>query len=294
MSKNEIIQSEEIQSLIYSIRGLQVMLDRNLAKLYNVETRVLNQAVKRNWGRFPVEFCFQLTDKEFEDWKSQIVMSNEDKMGLRRPPYAFTEQGVAMLSSVLHSETAIKVSIRIMNAFVGMRRFILSNAQVFQRLDTLELKQIETDNKVEKVLNALSETNIKPKQEIFFEGQIFDAHKFISDLIRSAKRSIILIDNYIDEGVLTLFTKRGKGVLLQIYTKKITRQLALDSDKFKKQYPPMKISEFGKSHDRFMIIDDKTVYHIGASLKDIGKKWFAFSKMDIEAVDMLEKLKKQD
>ena len=290
MSGSELVKNEEIRSRIYTIRGLQVMIDRDLASLYDVETRTLNQAVKRNSERFPDEYCFQLNDEEFSNWKSQIVMSNEDRMGLRRAPYAFTEQGIAMLSAVLRSETAIKVSIRIINAFVAMRRLIASNAQIFQRLDTLEIKQLETDQKIDHVLNAMECKEIQPKQGIFFDDQIFDAYKFVADLIRTAQRSITIIDNYVDDTVLTHLTKRNKGVNVTIFTKTISKQLALDIKKFNAQYPPIDIKEFKNSHDRFIIIDDKTVYHFGASLKDLGKKWFAFSKMDIGAIEMLTRL----
>lgn len=287
---NSILEISKIQKQIYTIRGLQVMLDRDLAVLYSVETRVLNQAVKRNLERFPTEFCFQLTEDEFENWKSQIVMSNEDKMGLRRPPYAFTEQGVAMLSAVLRSETAVRIIVHIMNAFISMRRFILANAQVFQRLDTLELKQLETDKKIDNVLNAIETKEIQPRHGIFFDGQVFDAYQFVSELIRAAGKSIILIDNYVDDTVLTLFSKRKKGVSLTILTKTISKQLELDVKKYNEQFPTTKVKEFGSSHDRFLIIDDKIVYHFGASLKDLGKKWFTFSKMDIEVVQVLARL----
>ncbi|KKH42788.1 ORF6N domain-containing protein [Methanosarcina mazei] len=290
MSGSDLIISEEIRSRIYTIRGVQVMIDRDLASLYDVETRLLNQAVKRNSERFPEEYCFQLSDEEFSNWKSQIVMSNEDRMGLRRPPYAFTEQGIAMLSAVLRSETAVKVSIRIINAFVAMRRFISSNAQIFQRLDTLEIKQLETDRKINHVLNAIESKEIQPKQGIFFDGQIFDAYNFVADIIRTAQKSILIIDNYVDDTVLTHLTKRNDGVKVIIFTKAISKQLALDVKKFNSQYPPVEIKEFRNSHDRFMIIDDRTIYHFGASLKDLGKKWFSFSKMDIGAVEMLTRL----
>ena len=218
MSESELIKPEGIQNKIYTIRGSQVMIDRDLASLYDVETRVLNQAVKRNRERFPEEFCFQLNDKESENWKSHIVISNEDKMGLRKSPYVFTEQGVAMLSGVLRSHTSVIISIQIMNAFVSMRRFIATNAYIFQRLDTLEVKQINTDKKIDKVLNAIERKDFQPKQGIFFNGQIFDAYNFVSDLIRSAKESIILIDNYVDDTVLIHLTKRNKGIsVLQFF-----------------------------------------------------------------------------
>ncbi|EKD27794.1 MAG: hypothetical protein ACD_79C00572G0003 [uncultured bacterium] len=290
MKQKEIIKLDEIQNKIFTIRGIQVMIDRDISSLYEVETRELNQAVKRNKERFPGAFCFQLTDEEFKNWKSQIVISNEDKMGLRRPPFAFTEQGVAMLSAVLRSETAIKMSIQIINAFVVMRRFMLQNAQVFQRLNTLENKQSTTDQKLEKVLNAIESRSIQPQQGIFFDGQVFDAYQFVSSIIRSAKKSIVLIDNYIDDTVLTLFTKRRKEVSLTILTKIVSKQMELDVRKFNEQYAPVFLKEFKNAHDRFLIIDETSVYHFGASLKDLGKKWFAFSKMEIGALELLEKV----
>ena len=290
MSGNELIKLEEIQSRIHTIRGVQVMLDEDLALLYGVETKVLNQAVKRNSERFPEEFMFQITDDEFNRLKSQIVTSNQ-RGGRRYLPYAFTEQGIAMLSAVLRSETAVKMSIRIMSAFVAMRRFIASNAGVFQRLDTLEIKQLETDKKINHVLNAMESKEIQLKQGIFFDGQIFDAYQFVSNLFRSAEESIVIIDNYIDDSVLTHLSKRKKDVKVILFTKNTSRSLALDVKKFNKQYPAIEIKEFKNSHDRFIIIDNTTVYHFGASLKDIGKKWFAFSKMDIGAVEMLTRLK---
>jgi hypothetical protein len=288
MSKNELVVIDDIQSRIYTIRSVQVMLDSDLAALYEVETKVLNQAVKRNRQRFPEQFCFQLTNDEFNILKSQIVTSSWG--GRRTNPYVFTEQGVAMLSAVLKSDVAIDVSIKIINAFVKMRHFILANAQIFQRLDTLEFKQLETDKKMEKVLLALESKEIQPMQGIFFNGQIFDAYIFVSDLFKSAKKSIIIIDNYLDDSVLTSLTKRKKNVKVLLLTKNLTKALAQDVRKCNEQYPPIEIREFGNAHDRFIIIDDKEIYHFGASLKDLGKKWFAFSKMDIGAVDMLARL----
>jgi len=290
MSEKALIKSEQIQSKIFTIRGMQVMIDRDLALLYHVDTRVLNQAVKRNATRFPDEFCFQLTELEFINWKSQVVMSNDDKMGLRRPPYVFSEQGVAMLSAVLRSETAVKMSINIMNAFIVMRRLIASNVQVFQRIGALEIKQIETDKKMDKVLDAIESKGIQPKQGIFYNGQVFDAYKFISDLFRSAKKSILIIDNYIDDTVLVHLTKRANDVKVTILTKDISKQLELDVKKFNSQYPVIEVKEIKGAHDRFIVIDDAIVYHVGASLKDLGKKLFAFSKMGVEALELLRKL----
>lgn len=289
MSGKELIKLEEIQSRIFTIRGVQVMLDKELAQLYNVETRSLKQAVKRNIKRFPDDFMFELSDREIDAMVSQNVIPSKQVLGGARP-FVFTEQGVANLSSILNSDIAVDVNIKIMRAFVAMRRFIISNAQVFQRLDTLEIKRIETDNKVSQILTALENKEIQPKQGIFFNGQIFDAYEFISNLIRSARKSIILIDNYIDDTVLTLFSKRKKGVSMTIVTKTVSKRLKLDVKKFNEQYPTVTVKEFGRSHDRFLIIDDSIVYHFGASLKDLGEKWFAFSKMEIGAVEMLAKL----
>lgn len=289
MAENSLQKIDIIKSRIYTIRGKQVMLDRDLAKLYMVETRRLNEQVKRNINRFPEEFMFQLSKKELEDWMSQIATSNKVKMGLRKLPFAFTEQGIAMLSSVLKSEIAVNVSINIIKAFVSMRHFIQNNADIFKRLDTLELKQLETDGKIGKVLNALENKQLQPKQGIFFDGQIFDAYVIMSQIIRSAQKSIVLIDNFIDETVLTMFSKRKRGVKLKILTRNITKQKQLDVKKFNDQFPEAEIIEFNVSHDRFIIIDDKTIYLLGASLKDLGKKWFGFAKMDVNVREVLEK-----
>ena len=283
-----------IKSKIFTIRGLQVMLDSDLAELYEVPVKALNQAIKRNQERFPKDFMFQLNKKEFDVLRSQIVTANVMFSKKRFSPYVFTEQGVATLSGVLKSDKAIIVNIQIMRTFVKMRKFISDNADIFARIDNVERNQlaleIKTDSNFEKVFKAIEKKDIKPDQGIFFNGQIFDAYKFVSDLIRSAKESVILIDNYIDDSVLTLFTKRKKNVGVIIYTKKISKQLALDLEKHNAQYPEIKIKKFIDSHDRFMIIDNKEVYHIGASLKDLGKKWFAFSKFDKGMLNILNKL----
>jgi len=279
-----------IKQKIFTIRGKQVMLDRDLAELYNTETKVLNQAVKRNLERFPTDFMFQLTEKE----KNELV-TNCDHLKLLKysyqESYAFTEQGVAMLSSVLRSKKAIEINIQIIRIFTEMRKFIFNNLELFTRLDKVEIKQLEyqikTDNNFEKVFNAIEDKTI-PNKGIFFEGQVFDAYKFVSDLIRIAKESIVLIDNYIDDSVLTLFEKRERHVKVIIYTN-LTKQIELDMKKFNEQYENIEIKNFDQSHDRFLIIDNQ-VYHFGASLKDLGKKWFAFSKFDKEALKILDKL----
>jgi len=274
-----------IKSKIHTIRGVQVMLDSDLAILYEVTTFNLNKAVKRNITRFPQDFMFQLTKEETENLKFQFGISSWG--GVRKISHVFTEQGVATLSGILRSKKAIEVNIQIMRAFVSMRWFIASNAQLFQRIDK---KLLEHDNKFEEVFNLIEHKSIKPKQGIFFDNQIFDAYTFISDIIRTAKESIILIDNYIDDSVLTLFNKRENEVKVTIYTKDITKKLKLDLDKYNSQYPSIEIKEFKKSHDRFLVIDNKDVYHFGASLKDLGKKWFAFSKFEKEAFKLVDRL----
>lgn len=266
------------------------MLDKALAELYNVETRRLNEQVRRNRGRFPEEFMFQLTTKELENLMSQNATSRWG--GMRKLPYAFTEQGVAMLAGVLKSKTAVGVSIQIIKAFVAMRRFIASNAQVFQRLDRAEQNLLEHDKMFEQVFKAIESKGIKPEKGIFFNGQVFDAYRFISDIIRGAKKSIILIDNYVDDSVLTLFSKKAKGVAVTMLTKNFSKQLRLDLKKYNSQYEPIKVLEFNNSHDRFLIIDEKETYHFGASLKDLGKKWFTFSKFDKESLGLLGGLEK--
>ena len=293
LQDNEVTVTAPIESRIMSIRGRQIMIDRDLAELYGVETKVLNQAVKRNMERFPERFRFQLTKKEMNELVTNCDRFNSLKHSTARP-YAFTEQGVAMLSTILRSETAIRMSIHIMDAFVAMRRFMTTNAEIFQRLSTMEYHQLEmqqhqqeTDKRIDEVFRRLDEGNAKPKQGVFYNGQIYDAYTFVSDLIQSAKKRIILIDNYVDETVLTLLDKREIGVAAIIYTQQITRHFQLDIDRHNAQYAPIEINTFRLSHDRFLCIDDN-VYHIGASIKDLGKKWFGFSKMEILTPTELE------
>jgi len=281
-----------VSSLIRVIRGQQVMLDRDLAELYGVETKYLNKQVKRNQGRFPDDFMFQLTKEECS--RFQFGTLNEGRgSNIKYLPYAFTENGVAMLSSVLRSKTAIEANIQIMRAFTSMRHFMINNADVFQRIETIEFNQLESnkaqakilkhqeeqDNRIDEVFRRLDEGMYKPKQGIFFDNQIYDAYSFVSELVKSAKLRIVLIDNYVDESVLTLLDKRGENVSATIYTQQISRQLRLDIDRHNSQYPTIEVFVFRRSHDRFLCIDD-TVYHVGASIKDLGKKWFAFSKME--------------
>ena len=205
-------------------------------------------------------------------------------------PYVFTEQGVSMLSAVLKSPTAIEISVKIIRAFVNMRKFLSENAEVFKRLDNLENHQKLTDEKLENIFSAIENKEIKQKQGIFFEGEIFDAYVFVVDIIKQAKKSIILIDNYVDESVLILLSKNMENIKIDIYTKNINEKLKLDTKKYNKQYRNIKLKRFNDSHDRFLIVDEKEVYHFGASLKDLGKKWFAFSKFDMEILRIMEKL----
>ena len=295
MENKPTIVPQEIKNLIYTIREKQVMLDSDLAKIYQVETKVFNQAVKRNVDRFPDIFRFQLTQDEFDtiNLRSQIVTSSLNYGGRRYLPFVFTEQGIAMLSAVLRSDVAIKVSIEIINAFVEMRRMVSNHASLFQRLDYIEYKQLQADQKFEELFKALESGKLYSEKGIFYNGQVFDAYTFVADIIRSAKSSIILLDNYVDDTVLTLLGKRNENVTATIYTKSISNQLQLDVQRYNSQYPAIEVEVFSNTHDRFLIIDNAELYHIGASLKDLGKKWFAFSRMDIEIGRMLQILNKQ-
>lgn len=292
---DQLSETIDIQPMIKVIRGQQVMLDSDLSALYGVETRRLNEQVKRNIERFPDDFMFQLRKEELDNLMSQNATSSWG--GTRKLPYAFTEQGIAMLSTVLKSQTAVEVNIRIMRAFITMRRFIATNAQLFQRLETIEYHQLEmkqhqevTDRRIDEVFKHL-DADIPPMQGIFYDGQVFDADRFVSDLIRKAKQSIVLIDNYVDDTVLTLLDKRSEGVSATIYTQRVSSQFQLDVDRHNSQYPLIEIKRFNKAHDRFLLIDNE-VYHIGASIKDLGKKWFGFTLMrDITATELIKKIK---
>ena len=284
-------ETENIKNLIYTIRGKQVMLDSDVAMLYHYETRKINQTVKRNIARFPERFCFQLNHEEAENLRSQIVTSSLEKEnygGRRYLPYVFTEQGIAMLSGLLRNEIAIKVSINIMDAFVEMRKFLLSNSAIFQRLTNVELTLLaqgkeltKHEKQFEKVFDELQKKTEKEfKQKIFFEGQIYDAYSLIIDIFKSAKMKILIIDNYIDDSVLKMLSKKNKNVEVVILTSQNCNLTKLDISKFNKQYPTLKVSRTNKFHDRFIVIDNKDLYHIGASLKDLGKKCFAISKIE--------------
>ena len=323
--KNEIAKVDsatvqtmkQIESLILTVRGKQIMLDRDLARLYGVDTKRLNEQVKRNMERFPDDFMFQLTKEEYEVLRSQFATIENEGDSLRSQnvttdmrgkhlkylPYAFTENGIAMLSGVLRSPMAIATNIQIMRAFNAMRHFIGSHAQVFQRLEVMERNQlalnasqaelfaqvVENNKKLNEVFRRLDDNSEKQEKGIFYDGQIFDAYTFVNDRIREAKKRIVLIDNYVDDSVLKMLDKRAKGVSAKVYTKTISRQLSLDFDKHNAQYAPIEVEQFDRSHDRFLCIDD-TVYLIGVSIKDLGKKWFGFVKLEQTTDELLSKM----
>lgn len=285
----QIVDFSPIENMIMTFRNTQVIIDRDLAKLYNVDTKVLNQAVKRNIERFPDRFRFQLSSTE-----KQELVTNCDRFNALKhstsSPFAFTEQGVAMLSSVLRSDTAIKTSIRIIDAFVAMRRFVANTSHIFKRLETLEYHQLETDKRIDGIFQLMERQETTPKQGIFFDGQIYDAYTFVADLVRSAKRQIILIDNYIDDTVLSLLDKRESTVQALIYTAHISKALKSDIEHHNAQYTPIEVKIYKKSHDRFLVIDDN-IYLIGASIKDLGRKLFGFSLMqNLSVTDLLKKI----
>lgn len=279
--KNEIkvYENAEIQNKILVLRNQHVMIDRDLAELYGVDTKRLNEQVKRNIERFPENFMFQLETKE----KIELVAICDRFTTLKHSssnPYAFTEQGVAMLSAVLKSETAVKMSIQIMNAFVEMRHFLQNNSRLFEEIVNIKVHQKQSDRKIDQLFDLMDKYKIEEKQGIFFQGQIFDAYAKFEKFIQSAKKEIILIDGYVDLTVLERLSKKQKNVKVELYTDSKTKLTSLDVQKFNAQYPILKLNFTTKIHDRFLIIDNTVLYHIGASLKDLGKKCFAFEILD--------------
>ena len=286
-----------VERMIQVVRGKQVLLDRDLATLYGVETRAINQAVKRNAERFPERYCFQLTADELQNLKSQNVISSWG--GDRFKPYVFTEQGFAMLSSVLKSKIAIKVSIAIMDAFVAMRQYLYENGGIVNRLSNVEAKVLEQDHKnaeydrrLDEVFEAMDRNELKSK-ELFYNNQEFDAYVFVCNLIRQAKKKIVLVDNYVNEKTLAMMLKRSKDVSVTIYTYDKSKVFEVDLTTYNAQYAncPIKILPSYGVHDRFLFIDE-TAYHFGASLQDLGKKTFFFSKEDFTIEEVLRKSKK--
>ena len=270
---------KDIKSLIYTIRGKQVMLDSDVAMLYNCETKYVNRVVKRNLERFPEEFCFQINEIEFKCLRCQFVTLNINGRGQHRKylPYVFTEQGIAMLSALLKSDIAIKVSINIMKAFIEMRKLLLSNGQVFERLTNVEYKLLDHDKKFDQVFNELQkDKKAEFKQKIFFDGQIYDAYSLVIDIIKKAKERLIIIDNYIDDTILEMLTKKNRNVKVTILTSKRSNISKIDVEKFNKEYPKLELAKTNKFHDRFIVIDNIELYHVGASLKDLGKKVFCY------------------
>ena len=309
-STNEAMPIDEgfIKSRIFTIRGVQVMLDRDLAVLYGVETRVLNQAVKRNADRFPSDLMFQVEASEvaaavakaYSDQtcsRSQFVTLNKGRgQNIKYKPCAFTEHGIIMLASVLRSHEATQVSLCIVRAFVAMRKFVLANAQVFQRIESVEQRQIATEGKVNEILNRLNASDV-PSQGVFYDGQLWDARALVLKLVAGAKRSLILIDNWATPEVLDLFVKKRKGVKVTVFTsehydkKHVPHHKISDADvaTFNAQYPKLAVRYNESFHDRFLIIDDKELYLIGASLKDLGRKCFAFTKLDAGEIRRIKK-----
>lgn len=277
-------ETENIKNLIYTIRGKQVMLDSDVAMLYQYTTKSINKAMKRNINRFPEDFCFQLTEKEVENLRFQFGTSSlkkENYGGRRYLPYVYTEQGISMLAGVLKNEIAVQVSINIIRAFIEMRKFISLNGKLFKRLTNVECKILEHDKKFDIVFNELQkDEKMEFKQKIFFDGQIYDAYSLIIDIIKKAKQKILIIDNYIDDSILKMLSKKNQKVEVVILTLQNSKLNKLDITKFNKQYPVLKLAYTNKFHDRFIVIDNKELYHVGASLKDLGKKCFAIYKIE--------------
>ncbi|HUH43480.1 MAG TPA: ORF6N domain-containing protein [Sulfurimonas sp.] len=289
----DLITNDNIETKIYTIRNIQFMLDSDLAKLYGVETKRINEAVKNNLEKFPDDFYFELAKKEDEYLRSNFSTFKTSLNSRKYAPKVFTEQGVYMLATILKSKIATDVSIAIIRAFAQMRKVIHNNVLLQIQLENLEKRQtnyeVKTDEKLELIFKAIESKQLKPTQGIFYDGQIYDAYSFILNLIRTTKKEIVLIDNYIDDTTLTLFSK-VPNIQITIYTNVISKQLKLDFEKYSAQYDNVKLETFKNSHDRFLIIDNSDIFHIGASLKDLGKKWFAFSKIDISVTDILDKL----
>lgn len=292
------VETIDIRSQIHIVRGKQVMLDSDLAMLYKVETGALNRAVKRNKKRFPEDFCFQLSEEEFLRCQNGISKDDDPdgRGGRRYMPYAFTEQGISMLSAILRSDVAINVSIGIMRAFVEMRKFLATNSLILNRVEELEVKQLEyqksTDERFDRVFQYI-EDHAESEQKIFFDGQIYDAFSLVTTIIQKAKSDIILIDGYVDVNTLNILAKKNSGVDVTIFTYASAPLTKKDVENFNAQYPKLTVKKTQVFHDRFIILDGKTVYHIGASIKDAGKKCFGISLINDSSIvlDILNRLK---
>ena len=289
MSIQNDLTNEDIKNLIYTIRGKQVMLDSDVARLFNYQTKDLNRNVRNNIKRFPEYYCFQLTNEEYKSLRCKIFTLNENGRGQHRKylPYVFTEYGITMLAGLLKSEVAVNVSINIVNSFIEMRKFLAGNGQVFERLTNMEYKLLDHDKKFDIIFNQLQhEENIK--QKIFFQGQIYDAYSIIVDIIKKANKKVLIIDNYVDDSILKMLTKKKRNVEVVILTSSKSNIQNIDIQKFNKEYPTLKVAKTNKFHDRFIVLDNKEMYHLGASIKDLGKKCFGINK--IEDKEIIEKV----
>ena len=282
-----ILEENSIRSKIHVIRGQQVMLDFDLAQIYGYETKRFNEQVKNNIERFDEDFRFQLTDEEDENLRSKFSTSSWG--GARYKPYAFTEQGIYMLMTVLKGDLAVTQSKLLIRTFKEMKHFIQNNSHVFAELDNIRKHLLESDKKIDELFSLMDKYNVKETQGIYFQGQIFDAYAKFESFIAQAKKEIILIDNYVDLSILQRLAKKTKGVNVTIYTDPKTKLAPLDVQTFNTQYPTLTLNFTTKAHDRFLIIDQKIMYHIGASLKDLGKKHFAFSVLDAAYIPMILK-----
>jgi len=287
MAQDVIQFQDEVNNRIRYFQNHYVILDSDLAHFFHVETKVLNQAAQRNSKRFPTEFRFQISESDFNSLKSQFVTS---KGGNRKLPWAYTEHGIAMMATLLRNETAIAMSIEIIKAFISMRRIQTNYSSLIARIELLEEFKTESSAILKRIVSVENE-DYQSKSGIFFDNEIFDAYIFSSELISKAKKSIILIDNYIDETTLLQLSKRNGKVQCIIYTEKLTSQLKLDLEKHNAQYPLIEIRILKNTHDRFLILDEKDMYHLGASLKDLGKRWFAFSQMNGLVKEILNHLR---
>ena len=288
-SRMENALTQKIENRIFTIRGKQVMLDTDLSAMFSVQVKRINEQVRRNSKRFPNDFSFQLSSEEWQLLKSQIATSTATKGGKVKVPRVFTEHGIAMLATLLRSELAILISVQIINVFVQARTANALLQTIDNRVLHLENEQSNLKTEVRAIWKAIQKHEL-PSHGIFFQNQIFDAYVFFSELIQQAKSSIIIIDNYIDHSVLLQLAKRSERVSATIYTERIPASLLLDLEKHNAQYPPIEIHRIQHIHDRFLIIDEKELYHIGASIKDLGKKWFAFSRMDSLVENVLWRL----
>ena len=293
-----ILEENSIRSKIYVIRGQQVMLDSDLAQIYGYETKNFNRQVKNNIERFDSDFMFQLSGAEVEELSrcKIFTLNNGRGSNIKYAPYAFTEQGIYMLMTVLKGDLAVTQSKILIRTFKEMKHFIQNNSHIFVELDNIkkhllesDLHHKETDIKIKELFSLMDKYNVKETQGIFFQGQIFDAYAKFERFLAAAKKEIILIDNYVDLSILQRLAKKKKGVNVTIYTDPKTKLTAQDIQAFNAQYPTLTLNYTSKTHDRFLIIDNSTIYHIGASLKDLGKKCFGFNILDSSFIPMVLK-----